>query len=310
MAILIVVTDRDASPLRESLQQLLPPEIPVWVYPEVPDPNKVEMLIVWKQPAGIFQQFPNLKLISSLGAGVEHVLNDPEVPPGVSIVRMVDELLVTSMRDYVLMAILNIQKQLRFFQQNQASSYWQKPEVVNLPIQIGMLGIGALGGHIAQFLAAMGFEVWGYSQSEKSIEGVRCLSGEEVPVTAFASKVNVLVCLLPNTPETANMLNRSLFEAMPRGSHLINVGRGAQLAEEDLLWALDEGIIDSAWLDVFKQEPLPEDHAFWQHPKIVITPHIASVTDFRSAAGVFAENYRRCMAGQSLLYAVDRDMGY
>ncbi len=309
MSILLIITDRDATPLRESLQQLLP-EVPVWLYPEVPDPNQVAMVIAWKQPAGIFQQFPNLRLISSLGAGVEHILNDPDLPKNVAIVRMVDEQLVHSMRNYVLMAILNIQKQLRFYQKNQEFSTWKKAELVNLPVRIGMLGIGALGGSIAQYLAAMGFEVWGYSQSEKAIDGVRCLSSEEVPLTAFASQVNVLVCLLPNTPDTTNILNRQLFEAMPRGSHLINVGRGAQLVEADLLWALDSGILDSAWLDVFKQEPLPSDHAFWTHHKIVITPHIASVTDFQSAAVVFAKHYRHCMNHQPLLFEVDREKAY
>ncbi|GJM31716.1 MAG: glyoxylate/hydroxypyruvate reductase A [Saprospiraceae bacterium] len=309
MSILIVVPDRDVKPLRESIELLLP-EVPVWVFPDLPQPQAVQLAILWKHPPGLLKRLNNLRLISSLGAGVEHILNDPDLPAGIPVVRMVDENITISMRNYVLMAILNIQKQFRFYQANQLAGVWQSPKLVNLPLRIGMLGIGALGGPIAQFLAAMGFEVWGYSQSQKSIEGVRCLSAEEVPLSAFASQVNVMVCLLPNTPETKNILNRGLFQAMPAGSYLINVARGAQLVEEDLLWALAEGLLQEAWLDVFREEPLPKNHAFWNHPKIVITPHIASVTNQVTAAGVIAENYRRSQVGESLLFEVDRAKAY
>lgn len=310
MSIALIVTDRDVQPLRQSIEAELQGATPVWIYPDIPKPEWVEMAVVWKHPPKVLRAFPNLELVSSLGAGVEHILNDVTLPPDLRITRIVDESLTTSMRNYVLMAVLNIHKQLRFYLDNQRAMRWEKPARIEVHLRIGMLGLGALGGSIAASLAALGFGVLGYSQSPKDIPGVRCLHAGEATLAGFVRQVNLLICLLPRTAATEGILNYDLFRYMPKGSFLINVARGAHLEEEGLLKAMEEGYIREAWLDVFKEEPLPKEHPFWQHPGIVITPHIASITNQENAAKVIAENYRRWKEGRELLFEVDREKGY
>lgn len=310
MSILLLITDRDARPLRRHIEAELQGATPVWIYPDIPKTEWVEMAVLWKHPPKALQNFPNLKLVSSLGAGVEHILNDATLPPGLRITRIVDESLTTSMRNYVLMAVLNIHKQLRFYQNNQREARWEKPAQIEIPLRIGMLGLGALGGSIAASLAGLGFEVFGYSQNPRAIPGVRCLHAGETSLAEFARQANLLICLLPRTANTEGILNFELFRHLPKGSFLINVARGAHLDEDGLLLALKEGYIHEAWLDVFQEEPLPEPHPFWRHPGIVVTPHIASVTKPENAAKIIADNYRRWKAGEQLLFEVDGGRGY
>ena len=310
MSITLLITDRDARPLRRHIEAELQGATPVWIYPDIPKPEWVEMAVLWKHPPKALRNFPNLKLVSSLGAGVEHILNDATLPPGLRITRIVDESLTTSMRNYVLMAVLNIHKQLRFYQHNQQEARWEKPAQIEIPLRIGMLGLGALGGSIAASLAGLGFEVFGYSQNPRAIPGVRCWHAGETSLAEFARQANLLICLLPRTANTEGILNFELFRHLPKGSFLINVARGSHLDEDGLLLALKEGYIREAWLDVFQEEPLPEPHPFWRHPGIVVTPHIASVTNPEHAAKIIADNYRRWKAGEQLLFEVDGGRGY
>lgn len=310
MAIAIIVTDRDVSRFQARVAALCPPGTPVWVYPDIPQPELVEMAVVWKHPPHVLHEFPNLKLVSSFGAGLEHILAGPTLPLGVRISRIVDEQLVASMRNYVLLAALHIHKRYRLFQQQQHERRWAKPEPVELPLRIGILGLGELGSAAAQALAALGFEVWGYSRRPRRLEGVRCLSAADTSLAGFARRINLLVCLLPYTPTTAGILNIELFRALPPGSCLINAARGAHLREEDLLQAMQEGYIREAWLDVFQHEPLPPEHPFWAQEGIVITPHVASITDQDKGAEIAAENYRRLQNGAPLRFEASREEGY
>jgi glyoxylate/hydroxypyruvate reductase A len=310
MAILLAVTDRDVRPLKEKMEAVLPEGTDVWIYPELPDPGRVRMIVVWKHPPGLFSQLPNLEVISSLGAGVEHILKDPALPAGVAVTRVVDDKLTVSMRNYVVMAALNIHKQLAFYLQHQRQQKWEKPSPVEHPLRIGMLGLGALGSAIARFLADMGFEVTGFSRSRKEIAGVVCLNEDDHSLEDFARRINLLVCLLPLTPATEGILNYHLFSRMPRGAALINVARGAHLVEADLLRAIEEGYIREAYLDVFQEEPLPAGHPFWMRPEIVLTPHVASITDQDNAAAILAGNFRRMSRGEPLAYEVDPSQGY
>lgn len=310
MAIAIVVTDRDVSFLQKKIKAQLPQGVDVWVYPNIPDYAKVELAILWKHPPDILKKFPQLRLVSSLGAGVEHILDDFNLPEDISITRIVDTQLTQSMRNYVLMAVLNIHKQFRFYQQNQRHRRWTKPAQVEIPLKIGVLGIGTLGGAIAQTLANLGFSVFGYSQSPKRLDGISCFSPADFPLTRFVRRINLLICLLPRTSTTEGILNYGLFQHMPPSSYLINVARGAHLVEADLLRAIESGIITEAYLDVFQEEPLPPDHPFWDNRKIVVTPHIASITNPENAAAIISENYRRLKAGEALLYEVNREKGY
>lgn len=310
MSIAIIIPDRDNSGLKARLQTLLPVGTLVETYPEIADPEAVEMAIVWKHPHGCLRQFPNLKLIQSYGAGVEHLLRDQTLPSGIPITRIVDTNLTKGMERYVAMAVLAIHKRLDFYLQKQREKIWETPEPVELQLRVGILGLGELGAACAVYLREMGFEVSGYSHSKKEIPGITCRSAEELSVEAFAASVNVLVCLLPLTPQTEGILNYRLFQGMPRGAYLINAARGGHLVEVDLLRAMKEGIIAGAFLDVFHQEPLPPEHPFWTQNNIFITPHSASVTNPDGAAALTAENYRRMKNGLPLLHLVKKEKGY
>ena len=311
MAILLAITDRDVRPLRKMIRTHLGEEAgPVWIYPEMPDAEAVTMAVLWKHPEDLLAKLPNLQLVSSLGAGVEHILNDPALPGGLRITRIIDDTLIRSMRNYVVLAVLHIHKQLEVYRANQRAGRWSKPAPVERPLRIGVLGLGTLGRPIARFLAGMGFEVLGYSRSPRRVEGITCYSAADMSLPAFARRINTLICLLPGTPATEGILDGKLFASLPPGSFLINVARGAHLVEGDLLQAMDEGRIEQAWLDVFHAEPLPAAHPFWTRPGITVTPHIASITDQENAAALIAGNYRRMQAGDDLLYEVDREKGY
>lgn len=310
MGIAIIVPDRDMQGLQAVLQERIPGIDGVWIYPDVPNPEQVEMAVVWKHPKGVLQIFPNLKCIQSFGAGVEHLLKDTDLPAGVPIARVVQRAMTVSMRNYVGMAALAIHKRMDYYRQNQAAGLWRIPDPVELDLRIGVVGMGVLGEASAQFLAEMGFEVKGYSRGKKEIPGIPCYCAADMRLTEFVKDTNVLVCLLPLTPDTEGILNYSVFEAMPAGSYVINAARGGHLIEPDLLRALSEGLLAGAYLDVFREEPLPGGHPFWAHPGIVITPHSSSVTNVEEAIDVLVENWHRMQQGLPLQYAVSRDKGY
>ncbi|MCI5083145.1 MAG: NAD(P)-binding domain-containing protein, partial [Saprospiraceae bacterium] len=233
MAIGIIVTDRDTAPLKQAIQNKIP-DVPVWVYPSIPDKSKVEMLVVWKQPKAILGEFPNLKLVSSLGAGVEHLLNDPHLPKGVPITRIVDPQLSLSMQRHVLLSVLHFHKRWGDYALQQSRQQWQVPEPPERKVRIGILGVGALGQAVGAYLLQAGFDVLGYSRTRKAQTTFPVWDAQSYALTAFAKQINVLVCLLPNTAQTQGILSASLFQALPMGSCLINVGRGVQLVESDL----------------------------------------------------------------------------
>ncbi len=283
------------------------PEIDIQVYPEIARPGDVEMALLWQHPPGYLGSFPNLKLISSLGAGVDHILSDPAIPDSVPIVRIVDEKLTWSMTNYVLMGVLNFHRQITRYQADQQRKVWDmsQPEI---PVRIGVMGVGALGGDVLDKLSYMGFPVSGFGFSEKSEFPFPYFSKDRLQ--EFLDGINVLVCLLPLTPDTENILNLDLFQKCKPGTFLINVARGKHLVEEDLIPALDSGYISGALLDVYRTEPLPESHPFWEERRIQLTPHIASVTNPQAAAPQIIDNFKRLKANQPLFNPVNRQRGY
>lgn len=309
MAILIIAPNRNTDQLKTYLQANLP-EVAVYNDPAKAPAEQVEMAILWKQPPGILRQFPKLKAIHSLGAGVDHLITDPSIPLHLPIARIVDEQLTEGMRRYVLMAVLNIHKNLLFHFRQQAKRSWSGLAMAETPLQIGVLGMGTLGEAVARDLHYLGFTVWGYANTAKEIPGIPCYSAEQNELPVFLKQVNTLICLLPLTEETRDILNRQFFAQLPKASYLINVGRGAHLVEEDLLWAFEQGYLAGAYLDVLRKEPLPADHPFWTHPDIVLTPHIASVTNQENAARQIAENYQRIQKGLLMKNQIDRQKGY
>jgi glyoxylate/hydroxypyruvate reductase A len=248
-------------------------------------------------------------MIQSLGAGVNQ-LDLKSLPRHIPLARLVDPGLNVSMRDYCVWAVLRHYRGLDLHAEHQPQKKW----VYYIPppksaVSVGVMGLGELGGEVVRAVADLGFSVRGWSRSPKTIDRVACFSGPG-GLREFASKTDILICLLPLTPETRGILGRPLFDMLPRGAKLINVGRGDHLVEADLIPAIDTGQIASATLDVFAREPLPQDHPFWTHPKITVTPHVAAFGAAVSAAPVVIENLRRAMAGKRLLNQVDIDRGY
>ena len=286
------------------------PELDVRLWPDMGDPADIDYVLAWKQPPGLLQSLPNLKVIFSMGAGVEHVLSDHTLPAGIPLVRMVDPGLTTGMVEFVLLSVLRYHRRLPEHEANQKAHRWQAL-TPKLPQdqRVGIMGLGELGAACAKSLVALGFDVAGWSRTPKLVAGVKSFHGP-AGLAPFLNRTDMVVCLLPLTADTDSILNAQTLAALPRGAFVINAARGRHVEEEDLLAALDSGHIAGATLDVFRREPLPPDHPFWSHPKVTVIPHSAALTQPKTAARTIADNIRRCQSGQPLLYVVDPGRGY
>jgi glyoxylate/hydroxypyruvate reductase A len=286
------------------------PALEVRVWPELGAPAEIDYALVWKPPPGLLASLPKLKLIFSLGAGIDHLTSDPVLPPGVPVLRMVEPGLTGGMTEYVVMSVLMHHRRMVDYAGLQRDKVW---EILPTPLAaerpVGIMGLGVLGAEAAAALTGLGFDVAGWSRTAKSIAGVESFHGTE-QLEGFLARSEILVCLLPLTGETRGILNARTFAQLPRGAAVINVGRGDLLAEDDLLRALDGGQIGAATLDVFAAEPLAPDHPFWSHPRVVVTPHIASLTVPDSGARAVIENIRRLEAGAPLRNVADLGRGY
>jgi glyoxylate/hydroxypyruvate reductase A len=300
-----VETEAWLAALRRELSEF---EVRVW--PDAGELADITLAFVWKHPAGMLGQLPNLRGIFSLGAGVESILADPELPADVPLIRMVDPSLAAGMNEFVLMRVLHYHRDMDRYAVEQRRHAWA-PAVPPLPQdrRVGLLGLGALGGLCARSLAALNFDVAAWSRSEHAIEGVRCYFGLR-QLTEFLRRTEILVCLLPLTADTDSLLDRRRLAELPRGAFLINVARGPHVIDADLIDALDSGQLAGATLDVFRHEPLPPQHPFWSHPKITVVPHIAAVTQVRTAAVTLAANVRLLLSGRPVPDVVDRTKGY
>lgn len=286
------------------------PDLDIQVWPHIRAPEQVVFALCWNQPADALGQLPNLRAISSLGAGADHLVGRADLPADVPLVRIVDDRLRQSMAEYVMFGVLAHLRHMWHYHREQEKRAWQiMPPRREEETRIGIMGCGELGGYVAGKLAAFGFRVHCWARSRKTTAVVPVYTGRE-ELKDFLHRANILVCLLPLTAATENILNARLFRCLPPGAFLINAARGAHLVEADLLAALDSGQLAGALLDVFRQEPLASDHPFWTHSKIMVTPHAASVTDPWSAAGQVVDNYRRALAGKALLNRVDPARGY
>lgn len=299
----------DPQPWIAELARALP-EAQLRVWPEAGAAAEVEYVLAWNHPSGLLQQFPHLRAIFCLGAGVDRLLQDPLLPQGVPIVRMVDPSLVAGMNEFVLMRTLHYHRRMPEYAAQQRARQWRQlyPPLAR-ERRVGIMGLGELGRACARSLVQLGFDVSGWSRTPKALPGVACHAGwQELP--AFLARAEILVCLLPHTAETAGILSAATFAQLPRGACLINVARGALLVEEDLIPALDAGRLAGATLDVFRTEPLPPEHPFWSDPRITVIPHAAALTLPQTAARTVADNVRRHRAGQPLLNVVDVRLGY
>ncbi len=308
--ILLFLSDVDsAADWQAELGKLLP-ELELRVWPDIGDPTEIDAALVWRPPPGLLDQLPNLKLIISLGAGVDHILADPSLPPGIPILRLVDPYMTVAMSEYVQLQVLRLHRQDLIYRAQQQARVWRPlPQPNAAERRVGMLGLGVLGGAAALCLKVLGFNVAGWCRTERKLPGIPAFHGAD-GLAALLERSEILVCLLPLTPATAGILDARLFAGLPRGAAIVNCARGAHLVEADLLAALDNGQISAAVLDVFGDEPLPQQHPFWRHPRILITPHVAAATHPPTAAAAVADNLRRLRQGRPFLNRVDVSMRY
>ncbi|MCB6179091.1 glyoxylate/hydroxypyruvate reductase A [Rhodobacter sp. Har01] len=286
------------------------PEFQVRDLDDPGDPAAVEYAVVWAPPEGAMARFPNLRAVVSVGAGVDHVLRDPLLPRHLPILRTTGPDMVQRLREYVALHVLAQHRDLAVTDAQQARGEWRQ---IVTPVagqrRVGIMGLGQIARACAETLVALGFDVAGWSRTGTPVKDVTVFAGPE-GLMPFLARSEILVGLLPLTPATRDILDARLFAALPRGARLINAGRGAHLVEADLLAALDSGQIGGATLDVFRTEPLPAGHPFWAHPKIRITPHVASYIDPQTGAAVIAGNIRQFHATGTSQAVADPERGY
>jgi glyoxylate/hydroxypyruvate reductase A len=285
------------------------PDLPFRLWPDIGDPAQIRYLAAWMPPDNIAATFPNLELVFSVGAGVDQ-FDVSRLPPHVPLIRMLEPGIAESMVEYVTMAVLALHRDLVHFIAQQREQTWREIQITQAAKRrVGIMGLGLLGQAVLERLKAFGFPLAGWNRSPRTIEDVSCYAGGQA-LSEFLARTDILVCLLPLTSETRGILNTRLFEALPRGGQLVNVGRGGHLVEADLIEALDHGLLSAAVLDVAEHEPLPAGHPFWSHPRILLTPHIASMTTPEAAVEFVLETIARHRRGEALPGQVDLDRGY
>jgi len=308
---LLFVSNSDSKSAWKQRLGALDSSIEVRLWPDAGTLDEIEAALVWKPPAGLMAKLTRLKLILSLGMGVDHIFADPLLPKHVPIARLIDPDLINRMSEYCALAVLRYHRSADTYDAFQREHRWKA--LANEPAaasrRVGILGMGEIGRDLAGKLAPFGFRLAGWSRSPKRMPGIEGFHGA-AGFKPFLARSEIVVCLLPLTPETEGILNAEAFAALPKGAVVVNAARGGHVVEADLIAALDRGHLSAAQLDVFRQEPLPKDHPFWAHPKIRITPHNAGVTNPDTAAAQVVENLRRVRAGEKLLNIVDPARGY
>lgn len=285
------------------------PELEFRIWPDVGSPQEVRYLAAWEPSIELLGSLPNLEVCFSVGAGIDHI-DLSRVPENVTVVRMIDPSLTGSMSEYVIMAVLALHRNLAVYIEAQRESRWAPLNIVPArERRVGVMGLGNLGLAAIDALRPFGFDLAGWSRTQRTIVSVDCYAGSQ-SLPQFLARTDILVCLLPLTDDTRGILCRNTFSMLPVGARLINVGRGGHLVERDLLAALDEDHIGAAFLDVFQEEPLPTDHPFWNHPRIIVTPHRASHTDATTGGYAVLDNLRRHLAGEPMRGLIRRDLGY
>lgn len=310
MAVLLSTKDHTMAWWKRSLLAV-DPTLDIRLFPDAGDPADIEAAVVWTaHDMAELKRYPNLKLIVSMGAGVDHLFRPPGPPPGVPVARLVDVLLTSAMSEWVLLNVLRFHRQDAEYRAQQAARVWEELDApVTSETAIGILGLGELGTDAARKLRMLGFPVMGWTRRPKLVDGVENFVGAD-GLLAMAAKSRMLLCLLPLTPDTRGIVDARLLAALPRGAFVLNAARGGHVVDADLLAALDSGHVAGAALDVFTPEPLPGESPYWGHPKVVMTPHAASITIPESVAPQVVENIHRARAGRPLINLVDFAAGY
>lgn len=285
------------------------PDIEWRAWPDIGDPKDIKYLAAWTAPDDVQTLLPNLEVVFALSAGVDQ-LDLSRLPEALPVVRLLDPGIGKGMCEYACLAVLSLHRDMLRYRQQQREGRWQAhPLRPSSKRRVGVMGLGLQAQQILGSLQPFGFQLSGWARSEHRIDGVVCHAGvDQLP--KFLSQCDILICVLPLTEQTTGILNRELFAQLPQGAALVNMGRGRHLVEEDLLEALDSGQLSAALLDVLQQEPADPSHPFWNHPQILLTPHIAAMTQPDSAFPGLLENIRRHKRGEKMLGQVDRGQGY
>ena len=273
--------------------------------------SDIDYVLSFRPEPGLLKTLPNLKFVFSIGAGVDGFFADPEYPRQIPLIRFVDRTLSSEMAQYVVMHTLIHHRQQRMFDAWQAEKKWRQTMLPRRTedTRIGILGLGEIGTMATERLRDLDFQMAGWSRSRKTVPGVKSYAGND-ELSEFLARSDILICLLPLTPDTRHILNAKTFAQLPRDAYVINVARGGHLVEDDLIAALDSGHLAGATLDVFQTEPLPETSPLWSHPKVTVTPHIAAISDPRVAARQVIDYIAKDRAGKALDNLVDFERGY
>jgi glyoxylate/hydroxypyruvate reductase len=308
-AIAYVSRDTDGQLWKKALEAGLGP-LDFRTLDNLGDKAAIEIVLAWKPAPGLIASFPNVKLIVSLGMGVDHLLADDRLPAGVPIVRIMDDGLVGQMSEYAIYWALRHHRDIDKYAESQRAKRWQPEEFVDtIHRRVGVLGLGTIGQDTARKIAALGFPTAGWSRTPRTMAGIETFSGPE-GFGQLLARSDILIDVLPLTRDTRGILGAEAFAALPKGAYFINMARGGHVVDEALLAALDSGHLAGAALDVFNTEPLPPEHRYWTHPRVHVTPHIAGATNPRTASPGVIENIRRMRAGKPLIHTVDPKTGY
>lgn len=314
MSLLLAMTVWHVEDWRARFTALLP-DMPVVTLGDPFDRRSVHYVASWKHPEGSLAGLPNLAAIFSLGAGVDHLFADTRLPE-VPIARVVDPDLTMRMSEYIVLHCLATLRQQRRYDRQQRQGLWEddRNQPAARSVRVGIMGLGELGLDAARKLQVIGFDVAGWSRSHRSVEGLTTFAGEG-GLVAFLARTDILVSLLPLTPQTRGTINAGLIAGLARdgrlgGPFLINAGRGGLQVEADILAALEAGTLKGAALDVFETEPLPAESPLWSHPAVTVTPHNAAMSEPEAVASLIAAQIRRLEAGEPLEHVVDPARGY
>jgi glyoxylate/hydroxypyruvate reductase A len=313
-ALLIAINGWEVAPWVAKFRARAPDrDIRVWP-DDIGNPSDIHYVAAWKPPHGLLATYPNLKAIFSLGAGVDHLTNDPKLPD-VPVARIVDPDLTHRMTEFVVMHALMFHRRQRTYDRQQHEKIWfEHPQAAARDVNVGVMGLGELGTDAVSALQRIGFNVAGWSRSAKEIPGVATFHGRD-GLDTFLARTEILIALLPHTPATEGILNLDLFRKLKRdgaagGAFLINAGRGKLQVDADIQAALDQGLLSGAALDVFPTEPLPLSSALWTHPNVAISPHNAAVSDPKALVDNVLRQIGNFEAGKPLENTIDRKAGY
>lgn len=294
--------------LAENLRQHLPATYTLHVWPNIPDASTIDYAIIWQPPAGALEQLINLKAIFSVGAGVDSVtLKTNLMPTHVPLIRYVDKHLAQGMAEYALYHVLHYHRHFDAYAYQQRLNHWQQlPQTPSHKIRVGIMGLGEMGLAVIKALQPLGYQLFGFSRTAKTIDGVQCYT----TLPDFLPHVDILINVLPLTDATIGILNKENLSQLPQGAKIINMGRGGHQVLQDIIDLLDNGHLAGATLDVFEEEPLPKNNAAWFHPKINVTPHIASISSMKNIVAYILYQVEKLENGEQPDNIVDLETQY